>query len=409
MVINSIIIIDFAQSYKDFSCNYQSWLCKNSTSPIGDSDNFPFSLGKLQHSSFPARNPPPFFLGGKLLLPGICSIISDEKDKPNPFYFLERGTHMFESILSRIQSCDTIILHRHSRPDGDALGSQIGMKHILRENFPEKTLYAVGDDAGFYAFMEDTVMDEIPDSAYENALAVILDCGAPALISDDRYRLAKSTVRLDHHIFSAPIADAEVIDTSFESCCGMVTAFALESGLQVPRIAAKSLFTGMVTDSGRFRYDCTSPRTLRAAAFLLEQGIDLNEVYRDLYADDFESKLRKAEFTLKTRFTENRVAYIYTTREELAALEAQGMGTFTVSRGMVNTMADIRGTEIWANFTETDRGVLCEIRSAGVNINPIAVKYGGGGHAKASGATVADRETAMAMLRDLDALTGENK
>ena len=75
---------------------------------------------------------------------------------------------------------------------------------------------------------------------------------------------------------------------------------------------------------------------------------------------------------------------------------------------MVSTMADIKGVDIWVNFTETDRGVLCELRSSRFNINPIAVKYGGGGHAKASGATVADYETAMAMLRDLDELTGGN-
>ena len=79
-----------------------------------------------------------------------------------------------------------------------------------------------------------------------------------------------------------------------------------------------------------------------------------------------------------------------------------GLDTFTVSRAMVNTMADIRGVDIWVNFTETETGVLCELRSSRYNINPIAVKYGGGGHAKASGATVADRETAMAMLADLD-------
>ena len=72
-------------------------------------------------------------------------------------------------------------------------------------------------------------------------------------------------------------------------------------------------------------------------------------------------------------------------------------------------MADIRGVGIWVNFTETETGVLCELRSADKNINPIAVKYGGGGHAKASGATVKDRATAMEMLRDLDALTGEAK
>lgn len=313
---------------------------------------------------------------------------------------------MFEQIIQEIRNHDTIILHRHSRPDGDALGSQIGLKHLLRENFPEKQIYVVGDEAGFFSFMEDCVMDQIPDSAYEGALAMILDCGAAALVSDDRYRLAARTVRIDHHIFSGAFADTEITDTGFESCCGMVVELALESGWKVNRLAAQSLYTGMVTDSGRFRYDCTSARTFRAAAFLMEQGIDLNVVYRDLYADDFESKKRKAEFTLKTRFTGNRVAYIYTTLEEL---EAMGLSTFTVSRGMVNTMADIKGTEIWANFTETANGVLCEIRSAGVNINPIAVKYGGGGHAKASGATVADRETAMQMLADLDRLAGGSK
>ena len=311
---------------------------------------------------------------------------------------------MFDAILKEIQNHNTIIIHRHKNPDGDALGSQIGMKHLLKENFPAKTIYTVGDEAGFYGFMEDTVMDEIPDSAFSGALVIILDCGAAHLVSDDRFRLAAKTCRIDHHIFSGKFADVEVVESSFESCCGMIAQFAEESGLRLNQLAAKSLYTGMITDSGRFRYDSTTARTFRLAAFLMEQGFDTNAIYKDLYADDFESKKRKALFTLKTQFTPNRVAYIYTTLEELKDLN---MDTFSVSRGMVNTMADIKGTEIWVNFTETERGVLCELRSAGVNINPIAVKYGGGGHAKASGATVADRATAMAMLEDLDKLTGE--
>ena len=80
---------------------------------------------------------------------------------------------------------------------------------------------------------------------------------------------------------------------------------------------------------------------------------------------------------------------------------------FSISRGMVSVMGDIRGVDVWVNFTETDHGVLCELRSTEQNINPIAVKYGGGGHTKASGATVPDRETAMQMLNDLDQLAGE--
>lgn len=311
---------------------------------------------------------------------------------------------MFEAILEKIKSYDTIILHRHSRPDGDALGSQIGLKHILRGNFPGKQVFAVGDEAGFFRFMEDCVMDTLPDAAFSGALSIILDCGAPSLVSDDRWQLAKETARIDHHLFSGKFADTEVIDSSYESCCGLIAQLALESGLRLNPLAAKSLYTGMVTDSGRFRYDSTSANTFRLASFLMEQGLDINAIYRDLYADDFENKRLKARFLLKTEFTPNRVAYIYTTRQELEEMQ---VSTFTASRGMVNTMSDIRGTDIWVNFTETDRGVLCELRSSGPNINPIAAKYGGGGHAKASGATVPDRETAMRMLADLDKMTGE--
>ena len=306
---------------------------------------------------------------------------------------------MFEQIKNVIERFDRILIHRHSRPDGDAMGSQIGLRELLRHNYPEKEILAVGDSTGFFGFMEGAVMDEVADEAYENALAIVLDCGAEHLISDTRWKTAAATARMDHHIFTGQLAEFEVIDTSFESCCGMVTALAEESGWALTPLAAKSLYTGMVTDSGRFRYDGTTARTFRLAAFLMEQPIDTNELFRQLYADDFESKKRKAQFVLKTQFSPKNVAYIYTTREEF---EAMGLDTFTVSRAMVNTMADIRGVDIWVNFTETENGVLCELRSSRYNINPIAVKYGGGGHAKASGATLPDRDTAMAMLADLD-------
>lgn len=312
---------------------------------------------------------------------------------------------MFEAILEKIRAYDRIILLRHCNPDGDAIGSQVGLKHILKENFPEKEVFVVGDPTKQYSFMADSVMDELPDEAWYGALAIILDCSAKTLISDDRYTLAETTGRIDHHIFCETIADVEVTDTSYESCCGLIAEFAHECGLRLTPVAAASLFTGMVTDSGRFRYDSTTAQTFRLAAFLMEQPIDTNEIYRNLYADDLAQKQLRAHFTTKIQVTECGVAYIYTTLEELNALNAD---IFTVSRGMVGTMSDTKGIDIWVNFTETETGVLCELRSSRYNINPIAVKYGGGGHAKASGATVKDRATAMAMLADLDQLTGEH-
>ncbi len=311
---------------------------------------------------------------------------------------------MFEAILEQIKKHDRIIIHRHKSPDGDALGSQIGLKHILMDNFPEKEIYVVGDGAGHYSFMDDSVMDEIDDGLYADALAIVLDTSAKHLISDERYPTAHATARMDHHIFVEKICQYEVTDTSFESCCGLVTAFALESGLKLSPMSAKSLYTGMVTDSGRFRYDSTSSQTFRLASALMEQPFDTGDIYRNLYADDLSRIQLKARFALKIQLTACGVAYIYTTKEELAALNTD---TFSISRGMVGTMSDIKGVSLWVNFTETEAGVLCELRSNRYNINPIAVKYGGGGHAKASGATVATKEIAMQMLSDLDALTKE--
>ena len=313
---------------------------------------------------------------------------------------------MFEAIVKAIAAHETIIIHRHSSPDGDALGSQVGLKHLILENYPGKTVYTVGDPAGRYAFMADTVMDTVPDEAYENALAIILDTSGKTLICDERYQLAPVTARIDHHLFIEQIAQLEAIDSTFESCCSLIAAMALESGWNMPQLAAQSLFTGMVTDSGRFRYDATNARTFRLASYLMEQPIDTNELYRNLYASDLEQVQLRAQFIQKIKLTDHGVAFIYTTREEMAAL---GVDLFSISRGMVSVMSDIRGVDIWVNFTEAEQGVLCELRSSRYNINPVAVKYGGGGHMKASGATLKTKEEAMQMLDDLDKMAEEEK
>ena len=148
---------------------------------------------------------------------------------------------MYHELLEKIKDASRIIIHRHTKPDGDALGAQIGLRRILEHNFPEKEVYTVGDAAGRYAFIEGSEMDEIDDSLYTDALAIVLDTSARALISDTRFATAKDTARMDHHIFVEKICDTEVTDTSFESCCGLVADFAKEMGLALNPAAAKAL------------------------------------------------------------------------------------------------------------------------------------------------------------------------
>ena len=273
---------------------------------------------------------------------------------------------MYNKIKELIEKYDRIIIHRHSNPDGDAIGSQVGLKHIIKTNYPEKEVYAVGDASKRYGFIEDCATDTIPDEYYNGALAFVLDTSAISLISDERYKTADAIVKMDHHIFTEKYADLELIDTSFESCCGLIGMFAMEAGLKLNPTAAKALYTGMITDSGRFRYDSTSAQTFRVASFLMEQKFNTNDIYSNLYADELHFIQLRAKFVLKITLTDAPVSYIYTTLDEA---NSYGVDTFTISRGMVNTMGDIKGIDIWVNFTETENGVLCELRSNKYNIN----------------------------------------
>ena len=310
---------------------------------------------------------------------------------------------MFEEAFEAIKEYDRIIIHRHSHPDGVALGSQLGLATLIKDNFKDKEVYVVGDEATRLPFVEDG-MDEIPDEAYRGALAVILDCGSARMICDERYQTAAKTVRIDHHIYCEKVADIDVVDSTFESACGMVALFAKECGLRLSVKSATLLYMGMVTDSGRFMFDAVSARTFSLAAFLMSQPIDLNTLYYNLYAEDFSEIIENADNMHKIKFTEHNVAYIYTAREDLPE---NSEAAPVVSTGMVGLMRDIKGVFVWVNFTESDDGVHCELRSNRYNINPVAVKYGGGGHKKASGCVVPDRETAMQLLADLDALAAE--
>ena len=159
---------------------------------------------------------------------------------------------MFLDIYNKIKEFDTIIIHRHSRPDGDALGSQLGLKMAILATFPNKCVKVVGDMIERYNWFGN--MDEVDDSLYDNALVIVVDSGAEKLISDDRYNMGKFLIKIDHHIPQGEYGDLAYVDTSSESCAGIIARLVKETDLVMNKEAASLLFSGIVTDSGRFRY-----------------------------------------------------------------------------------------------------------------------------------------------------------
>lgn len=306
-------------------------------------------------------------------------------------------------VYNKIKEYGTIIIHRHSRPDGDAIGSQIGLREAIRRSFPYKKVYVVGDENEKFSFLGK--MDQISDDTYKQALVFVLDSGDDFLVSDERFRSGKFTIRIDHHMYKDTWYDLEVLNSSEISCASMIADMVFQTKMKLSELGAQALFTGIVTDSGRFRYEGTSSKTFQIAAKLYEYGFDVNKVYNSIYVEDINIVKLRAQLTMKFNVINGKVAYLMNTQEDIKKYNTD---IFTISRGMIGIMAGIRGIDVWANFTEDEnKKVLVELRSSKYNVNQIAVKYGGGGHKQASGATVDNFDICEDILKDLYALTEE--
>lgn len=310
---------------------------------------------------------------------------------------------MYKQVLRKIKEYGTIIIHRHGRPDGDAMGSQIGLREAIKATYPYKNVYVVGDVNEKFAFLGD--MDTIDDSIYQNALVIVLDSSDTLMINDNRYNTGRYLIKIDHHISKCDYGDINIVETSEISCASLVSKIIFQNNMKLTNMGAKALFTGIVTDSGRFRYDNVSSETFAIASKLLKYDFSLNDIYNRLYTEDLKIVKLRAKLTDKFQLTKKNVAYLINTREDIKNYDVD---IFTISRGMVNIMAGIKGIDIWVNFTEDENNkVIVEIRSSKYNINPIATKYGGGGHKLASGATIENMEIGYKMLEDLDALVDD--
>lgn len=319
-----------------------------------------------------------------------------------------------KKILNKVKEYDTIIIHRHANPDLDAIGSQIGLREIIKANFPDKKVYVVGDENRFCFIGK---MDHIEDDIYENSLVIICDVAVAHMISDYRYMLAKEIVVIDHHQNPVDLAfNGEeyhgqiysLIKPNYIACAELIADISKHLKLKITPLGATALYGGITTDSGRFQYGNDLENAFLVAAYLMKNGADPQFIYRNLYVETLEMRLMKNYFQSKMQLTKNNVGYMFNDKD---VFEKFKVDFFTVSRGMVNLMAGIDKVKIWANFTydsKTDK-VIGEFRSRDISIVDIAKKYGGGGHECACGATLNDFAEAKQVLDDFDKLLEDTK
>ncbi len=308
-----------------------------------------------------------------------------------------------QKIFEAIHSSETVIISRHRRPDGDAVGSTMGLARILRLTYPKKRVFLDNEDASDYLAFLGSEGERPTDADYENALVIVLDTGTLDRISNCRVLNGRMLIKIDHHIDDKPFGDLSWVEEERSSACEMVTDFYLSfrDKLKLDAEAATYLYTGMVTDSGRFRYRGSDAGTMRCAAALLEQGVDTETIFAHLYMDDFSILRFHAALTNRIRLTESGVAWLRISR----AMRRRRSLSMEEASNVVSLMDSIKGSLIWIALLENDDGsVRVRLRSRFVEVQELATHYHGGGHACASGATVYSREEEAALLAEADAL-----
>lgn len=289
---------------------------------------------------------------------------------------------MFQTILSTIDRYQTIIIHRHQRPDPDALGSQLGLREILRHNFPEKTILATGLDEPSLAWMAD--MDLVSDYDYQGALVIVTDTANQPRIDDQRYQQGDFLIKIDHHPNHDAYGHLSYVDTQASSTSEIITEFALKTALTLTKEAARLLYAGIIGDTGRFLYPSTSAKTLRLAAELRAFDVDFAAIARQM--DTFPYKIAKLQGYIFEHLdiSENGVARITLTQDILKTYQVLEAETSAI----VSSPGKIDMVQAWAIFVEqADRqSYRVRLRSKEVVINTIAQEHDGGGHPLASGA-----------------------
>lgn len=318
-------------------------------------------------------------------------------------------TEMLE-ILEKIKAYDRILIFRHVRNDGDCVGASMGLRDILRASFPQKEVYVIDSEKSEFLSFLGECDPEIDEESYKSALAIVVDTGNAKRISNQKFRLCREIVKIDHHI---PMEDYGVInwvEEDISSACELIVKFydTFRDTLVLPQNAARFLFTGMVTDTGRFKYESVNGDTMRRAGILLDAGVDTENIFANLYLEEFEHLKFKAHVYKTMKITENGVAWIYVSR---AMQEKFGLNMESAS-SVVGMLDTIKGSLCWLAFIESgdeDGSIRVRLRSRYMTVNALAEQYRGGGHACAAGATVYNRREVNALVRKADAMLKEYK
>ena len=309
---------------------------------------------------------------------------------------------LFKDIFKLIKKYNNIVIARHIGADPDALGSQFALKELIKENFNDTHVYAVGATASKFRFMG--ILDKPEGLDLKETLLIVLDTPDKKRIDGiEELEEYGCVVKIDHHPFVEEYADIEYIEEC-SSTSQLIFKFILENKLKITKKIAENIYLGIVGDTDRFLHDYTTNETIELVSKLLNMSnIDFTNLYSSIYSRPLSEVKFEGYIYQNLEITKNNVAYIKLTDEILKKFEVDS----AAAGNMINDLKYVNEILVWVFFSEDTKMniIKANIRSRGPVINEVASKFGGGGHKYASGARLKSWTDADNLIKELDEIT----
>ena len=298
-----------------------------------------------------------------------------------------------EDVVAELRSRDRFLLTAHEGPDGDALGSLLGMHHLLGQLGKDSVMFMAAKEFPLpveYRFLPlEEVFHEAPADMADRTV-VYLDCGNVDRVPVDFLSNgANFRINIDHHHDNTLFGDVNLVETGASSTAEIVYGLAVALGVEITPEIASALYVGLITDTGKFMYENTNAHTHRIAAELIDAGVPVDETYRRLYEHVPIEKLRLLSRALDgiQRYCDDRLVVAYITD---ANYKASGAGE-EMTEGIIDHLRSVEGSMVAALVRDLgDRGSAARkvsLRSSGgeIDVSAMARQHGGGGHKRAAG------------------------
>jgi bifunctional oligoribonuclease and PAP phosphatase NrnA len=305
----------------------------------------------------------------------------------------------YKYIYKKIKKYNTIVIARHVGADPDGLASQIALRDVILNTFPNKKVYAVGFPASKFKYIG--ILDKFKEEMYDDSLLIVLDTpdkGRVDGVDPDKF---KDSIKIDHHPFIEKFCHFEWIDADASSAAQMIIELIMNTKLKMTKEAAEKLFIGIVADTNRFLFYYTTPKTFRLVSKLIETtNLDFTGLYESLYLRPLKEVKFQGYVANHFSITENGLAYIKVNDEILKEFDIDA----PTARNMVSAFNYIEDILVWVILTEevgidTIKG---SIRSRGPIVNETASHYNGGGHIYASGVRLLSLDEIPKLINELD-------